>query len=542
MNERTIETVNEHIPTPDYEAMWTSIQQEANRRRSSQLKPLRVQRQSFMTSAVVFLSVIMLAVPAFAGVVLNWERLTGGASVSNALNQGLGQRYEGLQVTYSDVVMSLHGVVTDSDKMKLLISVDPNEDVSLYDVVGFEGIALQGASGTNEEVKGTLSYDQESNKLLGIYETKNTLQNSKKKYTLAAENLILYKQQNTALSSSHEGERIATGSQQYPSIHFQSVTEAKDGIVVRYLIEALDQGEGNPHLLVKKAGSNEFIESVPTVLPHGGSGLLIEQMFHLSQKEWQASTLHLSSLEQVKKITGIWDIDFNVDGRKASEAMYSQALIIPANIEHTSGMALDNLVITPLQIQVHMSEHQIMEKYQDGVVQYKDVRLVVGDRELAGEYVLKKNDNGHMQFMYVFESPEWYKDWSEVPMKLLLKEGVITKRDKNRNWITLNKPSEAKQYTTLDLGGYQVDYSYYIDDNELVVEATSQTEGFKGISQTMMRVNGEEIYPELVARGMEAPSTHVDRYSNLDFNANLELNPGFYRYSDPSRDIEVHLN
>jgi hypothetical protein len=78
------------------------------------------------------------------------------------------------------------------------------------------------------------------------------------------------------------------------------------------------------------------------------------------------------------------------------------------------------------------------------------------------------------EMVYQFESPEWYKDWSPVPMKLILKDAVVTKRDTSENWITLSKPDQNKQSAELKLDGYAIHFTYHTAGKDLVVESESE--------------------------------------------------------------------
>ncbi|HEY2493497.1 MAG TPA: DUF4179 domain-containing protein [Paenibacillus sp.] len=535
--------VNENSQ-PDYDAMWIAIEQEASKRKSAlqQTNSTR-RRRKFVPAAIVFSCFMVIAVPVFAGVALNWDSLTGGRSVTNALNNGIGQRYD-LSESNKGVTMSLNGVVTDGETMKMIVSLDSGADPTLYDAIGFERTTITDESGTKEKANGYLNYDKTSGKLLGIYETKDELQHNKKNYTLDAEDLVFYKDMDVPLKSDHKaGDVISTGSKQYPSIDIQSVAQAKNQVVVRYKVSASlsDGGRGNPHLIMKK-NSSEYIQAVPTVLPNDGSDLLIEQVFNLTQKEWEAAELHFKYMEETKRVAGTWKFDFKADGNKASEAIFSRKLLSSAEFQQTTGITLGQLVITPLEIVVQIQEDKSNERFKEGVVWYNTVRLAIGDKEIKGGYNIKGADPKKYQHVYGFESPEWYKDWSTVPMKLVLKDAVVTKHDPSKNWITLSQPVEKKQSAELKVDGYHIYFNYYMDGKDLIVESESDSPGFKGVNQTMMRFDGEVVYPVGISKGIVSTGVNVDRYENVAMDGKMELNPGFYSYYDSGRDVEVKLN
>ncbi|OAB46973.1 DUF4179 domain-containing protein [Paenibacillus antarcticus] len=544
MSRRFESEVNEENSQPDYDAMWTTIEQKALMRKLViEQKKSTLRRRKFVPAAIVFSCFMVIAVPTFAGVAMNWDSLIGGSNVTTALNNGFGQRYD-LSISNEGVTMKLNGVVTDGEKMKMIVSLESNEELSLYDGVAIEDTSITDESGRREKVIGYLHYDKASGKLLGIYETKDELQHLKKKYTLEAENLIFLKNMEVPLKSRHQaGDVVLTGSKQYQNIHIQSVNQDKNQITVRYNVSASksDQGKGNPHLVIKTK-NNGNIQGVPTQLPNEGSDLLIEQVFNLTEEEWHAAELHFNYIEETKRITGKWNFDFKVDGKKASEAIYSRKLQSSTEFQQKTGIALDKLVITPLEIGVNIQKDNTLEFPEEGEVSYNTVRLVVGGNEIKGSYYLKGADPKNYQPMYLFQSPEWYKDWSQVPIKLILQDAVVTKYNSSKNWITLAKPGEKKQSVQLKVEGFNIHFTYYTDGKDLIVESESDSPGFKGVGQSLMRINGKNTHPESVFKGMVSTSVNVDRYKNVAMDEKLELNPGHYSYYESGRDMEVNLD
>lgn len=67
--------------------------------------------------------------------------------------------------------MNLNGVVTDGEKMKMLISLDTKTDLSQYIGIATEKNTMTSESGSEAKVYGNLEYDPVSKKLLGVYET-----------------------------------------------------------------------------------------------------------------------------------------------------------------------------------------------------------------------------------------------------------------------------------------------------------------------------------------------------------------------------------
>lgn len=539
--------IKQHLrgePEPNYDMMWTVIEHEASKRRMepSPNSPKRFNKR-WVPAAIMAFCFLFIGVPVFAGVALNWNHLSGGKSMTAALDQGYGQRYD-KQAVSEGVTMSLHGVVADDEKMKLLVSLDTELASIAYDAIEFEQVRLTDSSGQSVPLQGQLQFDAQSGKLLGIYEASAQLQKKKKRYTLTAESLNFYQYKEEPLRlEPHSGQMITTEVNRFPSLQFESVKETDGQMIVRYNImtSGVKEERWDPHLILKtsKGGTDQ---GVRTILPHKGAGLLIQQEFDLSEQEWAGAEFFLSYLDKADRVDGSWKFDFDVDGKKAAEALVSSNLQADSELERIAGKSLQQLLITPLEIQVGYTEDQSMERMKEGSVWYNTVRLAVDGKEIDGGFNLLGDDSSSYRHVYQFESPEWYKDWHQASLQLVLKDAVVTKRDLTKNWVALQQPKKEKQHVQLEVEDFLVKFTYYMDGEDLIVESESDSPRFKVINQSMLRAAGEDIYPKMVAHGPSQSGKKVERYENLQLSGSLELNPGFYSFFDPERDIEVQLN
>ncbi|GIO34140.1 MULTISPECIES: DUF4179 domain-containing protein [Paenibacillus] len=530
---------------PDFDRMWSRIEREVAERKAGVVPTEAAprSRKKYIPAAIVFSCFMVAAVPAFAGVTLNWDHLYGGKSVTRALDNGIGQRYD-LDASSNGVTMSLKGVVTDGERMKLLVAVDAGMKPEEYDVVVLEHMAIKDKAGHEEPLSGYLQYDGASGKLLGIYETKDTLKDGKKTYTLEAGNLVYYKSEAVPLKQKPAvGTEIKTGETRYPSLNIKSVVGSSEGLSVRYNVnaaEAKDGGSGDPHLTVTYGG--QTVRGSVTQLPPEGEGIPMEQVFpRMAAKDWENADIRFNYLKESKRIEGSWSFHFQTDGKKAGEAIYSRPLQTSGEFREKARKSLDRLTVTPLEIIAGINEETPQERGKWFEVNYDDVRLQIGDQEIKGSYTIKGDDPAKYRKAYAFESPEWYKDWSGVPMKLILKQAVVMKRDTSANWLALHRPTAEKQTAEMNLESSQVRFTYYMDGKDLVVESEPVSGPVKGIGQSMLRVDGEDVYPEYAPRGPGALGKNIERYPDFNMSHTLEINPGIYRYSDPGRDVEMAL-
>ncbi|WP_019635300.1 DUF4179 domain-containing protein [Paenibacillus fonticola] len=529
-------------PEPNYGAMWTAIEQEAfNRKLDQSPNSSRGSKKQWISAVVMASCFLIIGVPVFASVALNWDGLSGGKSITTALNQGYGQQYD-KQAVSEGVTMGLHGVVADDNKMKLLVSMDSDPTGTAFDAIEFEHIQIADASGKSVPLQGHFQYDEQSGKLLGIYEAPNELK-GRKQYVLSAEDLVFYQYAEVPLKAIPQtGQTILTDTSRYPSLDFESVQRSDGHFIVRYNVKASEANaeRWDPHLILK-TNKGRTDQGMRTILPYEGPGLLIQQEFELSEQEWAEAEFDFSYLHEARREEGSWQIDFEADGKKAAEVLLSRKLLNNAEFEHITGKALQKLIITPLEIRIAYLEDQSMERMKEGSVWYDTVRLEVDGKEIEGVFYLIGDGPNNYQHVYQFSSPEWYKDWSDASLKLILKDPVVTKRDKSKNWVELHQPNKEKQYVEMKVEDFHVKFTYYMDGKDLVVESESDDPHFKGISQTMLRVAGEDVYPQMAASGPNGSGKKAERYENLNISEVLELNPGFYRYMDSAREIEVQL-
>lgn len=528
---------DEQVPQPDYDLMWAAIEKEAHKRQQNPNTYIatRPQRAKLVPISLVFCCALLIAIPAFAGVAINWDKI-GGRSVTNALNNGIGQQYD-LKASSSGVTMHLNGVVTDGDKMKMLVSLDTPDDLTSYTGFSTENNTLTSQSSDKTKVNDSLYYDPDSKKLIGIYEAPDTLQDDTRDYRFEAQNLVFYAEREIPLQARPQsGDTIDTGAAQYPTIQVESIRHTTSQTIFRYKVASKpsDLGQGNPQLVVVMDGQEK--NAIPTHMPSTGSDVYIEQVFELSESEWKRSDVRFTFIEEARRIAGTWTFDFEANGKKASEAMYTKKLQTSPEFLAKTGLTLKALVVTPLNIQIQIDQEDSLRK---GIVHYNTAQLVIGDRTVTGSMV--RGASGSDQLRLEFESPEWYKDWSNVPMQLILKDAVMEKRDTSKNWVTLNTPTTEKQFTNIDVDGIEIQFAYYTDGEELIVESSSHSPSFKRVSQTTLRIQGTEVVPEILPRGMVPTEIFIDHYKNVPLDEKIELNPGIYRYSDPSRDIELDL-
>lgn len=536
------ECVESQVKKTDFQAMWSKIEREVAYRKSvthseNYKKSGNGKR---VAAGIAFACAMFVAIPAFAGVTMNWNKIVGFAGIENALNNGYGQRYE-QKTTSSGVTMAFHALVTDGETMKALVSFDGEYDMNGFDAYQLAGSRIADDEGNAAPAKGSLYYDGESKRLLGILETDDFLQKSEKKLSLSAEKLIFFKYKKIPFKQALQaGDSVHTGNADFPEIYVQSLRQDGDRLIIRYLLTSAspEPEQLDPHLILGSTDSRGEL----TILKHDGGGLLVQQVFDNPVGEQpDAASFGFRYLDEEKTTKGDWSLSFSANGKQASKALYTRTLESGKELRELAGITLEKLSVTPQKILLNMEEDRSMERFRSGSVWYDSVVLVVGDKEIRGGFNLYEDSNEGFQHAYEFDSSVWFENWNEVPMKLVLKDAKVTKRDTSNHWKKLNPPTEAKQNTEMTLDNYSINFCYYLDGSDLIVESWSDSPGFQGIRQSMLRVKGLEIYPDISSADPFYTGKKVERYKGgADFE-DIMLNPGFYSYSDPGMDMEIEL-
>ncbi|WP_052759707.1 DUF4179 domain-containing protein [Paenibacillus sp. DMB20] len=535
---------------PSTQKMWQRIESKLGDKKTSIIlsddgKRKGVARKKWVPAFAVSCCLVLTTVPVLASVNLDWGQLFGGGRAASAIEEGFGQQYN-LVEQRDGASMTLHGVVTDSSNMKALLSMDV-PGMPDYDVVDLKSVILEDHAGDSQPMNGYLTKDKTSGQLLGIYQLKDELQNKQKTYTLKAEDLTFYKYKNLPIEWDGQtlNENIELGSSLYPSIRIKSVTYHKDKAAIRYAVSSsLPSASENLDPSLQLSLDGKVVKPVNnTMLPPENDDLLFEKVYNLTKDQLQKAKFSFSFLEENERIKQTWSFKFEADGKKASQAIYTKIQTANEELLDKAAITLKQLNITPLSIEIPFAQEQKIEEN----VSYRDIKLKAGDHTIDGGFSFrqKKGEYDTKAPMFLFESPKWFADWSGVPMKLMLSDAEVTRRDLSRNWTPLPEPSKDKKQAVLRMDeGFDITYTYYRDGNDLIIESESASEIFKGISQSTLRIGGSDkpIYPEMNPGGPELFGKRIERYKDIPSDAKVSINPGFYVYKDKSRNVEVELN
>ncbi|WP_159882270.1 DUF4179 domain-containing protein [Paenibacillus puerhi] len=531
---------------PDFDAMWQSIQERVaaeggngprRRREGDALRSGR--RRARLLPVAVAVSTLLVAAPVVAGVTVGWPELFGRLGVSTAFNEGFGNPLD-ITMESKGVQVSLHGVVTDEKRLDVLFTAMV-PDMPKFDVVSFGKASLADSKGASEELRNMIKLDEASGQLTGLLETDNSLSWGRNKLDLTLEGLSFYRYKDTPLpmklSQLQQGQDIPTGTA-YEAIRIQSVERQEETVSIRYElpIRSKEESWAHPHLFLM-AGEQRISSSYGAVLPTDKENTQLSQVnFTVTAEQWEQAALQFSYLEPIKTIDGSWLASFDVNDAKARQATYRKKLDIPVAEDFT--MKLKAMAVTPLQIKIDYDDEHKLPNHAE--YYYRNIKLQVGGQTVEGGRWHDDKTGWYLRF----ESPEWNKDWSGIPMKLMFTDLQVRKRSTDL-WVPLQQVTETPQSFETKLDGFPVTFTYYKQGDDLIVESESTDERFQGISQTAVDQDGERIYPpvEPMPPGGSISNHRVQKYPGLLANhGEIKLSPGFYNYIVPGHAKEISIN
>lgn len=328
------------------------------------------------------------------------------------------------------------------------------------------------------------------------------------------------------------------------SVEMTSVIREGNILTVRYKRGGLDKEASwktNPHLVLT-SGGEVIKEKYAAVLPSEEPNVIVRQSnYEITDADLQKSRFELSALEESGRKEGSWIFAFEADGKKAAQAMFAVKLN-SADVANDSIMKFTELVITPLEIRLMYDESQDFPEPGAPLINYESVKLLVDGREMDSGSGFWTTKDG--RFYRRFELPQWYeeKDWDNVPMKVILSGKKVQERANKDQLLALAQPAAERKTVKTELHGISVEFTYYKEGKDLIVESSSSDPSFGGITQSYLDVNGEKKFPEMNPSppGGNGTNHKIERYVNIP-EGNLKLNPFLYQWFDPKAKVELNL-
>ena len=527
------------IPYPDFEKMWSSIQQDEMKISDVEPSSPRTQRKPKRFILIAGLSVALMATPVYAALTYDWSSiLTYRAGIQTALEQGLGQPIE-QSITKDGFTLTVHTAFTDDNRTFLLYSLKPDASWDGRDV-SFNEIGLKDKEGKIIEGYYVHRWNEDLGLFQGYFETDWTVHGQTADVEFAINNIKVVEEGKQFINFDPNN----PNTQVFPiqkdgidSISIQSFEQEENQVLLRSSIKLTDPEMKYSWVRLQAVnGLNTIQEPAPSV-----SGTPGENGEYLSQQIFKSDTLLADStkfqiiydrIKEIKEDT--WSLNLTLSKKQLENSSFKEKLNIPVE-DMVTGTVIQEMTVTPTQIRLIFNHEK---KYTR--VPYMEYQLDVGGTLLKGYiwelYIPGHPDKTELRFeMAGLDSATIVNQ----PISLIAKYRVDDWSGDD-NPIRLTDISTKPQSVKTEIAGYPITWTYYMKDNHLYVESLSSDPMFGGVNQTYYLQGKERYYGKPVKMGLlgDGNNKQMDVYENFDQN---ELNIYIWNYTTEKINDEYRI-
>ncbi|MFB5674078.1 DUF4179 domain-containing protein [Paenibacillus terreus] len=534
------------VPYPDFDAMWSRIESCGMREecgsRPTELsgipgKGLRSRKILVACS----LTALLAAAPVYAAFHYDWSSLLKFRSgVQSAIAQNLGQSIE-RSVTKEGVTLTLHTAVVDENRTVILYSLDIGERPS--PIFNFNSMKLIDDAGN--VIEGRYSdqrWDAANHRFTGYFEADWAPQSDTAHVRFIAEGLQLLAEAEKEIpfdSQNPKKQVFELNQDKLQKIELNSILQNPDKLMISSAVTFQDPAAKQwayPELVAYKDGTPV------KQLPGGAFGTPGEngeytavQYFKESDLSASGTTYKLQYMKETDRIQEQWSFPLVLNKKQMESGTIRQTLDLPLG-EGEEATTLEQIVITPTQIRLIASHQQ-----RFGAFPFTEYQLEVAGKVINSPTAwFGEEGNPHLSTLRI-ERPAQLSITKDTPVFLIGKHEVIN-HDGGDIPTVLTNISEQKQSITTRVGGYPVQWTYYMKDNDLYVETESSDPDFGGINQTYIgkgkeRIIGKPLTINFVGDG---DNKAVDVYKNFK-GTKASVYIFFYSVEDVEKEMRIRL-
>ncbi|MGY5341183.1 DUF4179 domain-containing protein [Paenibacillus glucanolyticus] len=503
-------------PYPDFDRMWSSIQQDELRVAARDAAALRPRKRK-QIAIVAGISVALMATPVYAALSYDWSSLLSyRAGITNALEQGLGQTIE-QSVTKDGVTLTVHTAFIDDNRTFLLYSLDPGSS-RMGEQAGFDHIGMKDHMGNPIEGNYSHQWNEELGVFQGYFETDWVADGKTADVEFSLDNIRF------------TGDGMHSISFDPNNPNTQEFQVQKDGIGSMTL-QSFDQSGGN--MLLKSAitftdpemrhrswvriqalnDKNEPIKEAETPVfgtPGASGEYLSQQIFKSDSIRAQGVQFQLAYDRTLGTAEGKWSLNLALSKKQLENGSFKETLNIPLD-QVPGGTKIHEMIVTPTQVRLILTHK---EKYTR--VPYMDYQLDVGGTLLNGGIWYKSGSSNQTELRFEMTGLD-AASLTKQPVSLIAKHRVDEFAG-DKNPIKLTGISAEHQSLTTTIAGYPITWTYYMKENHLYVESLSSDPAFGGINQTYYLDGKDRSYgmPAMIGMLGNESNKHMDVYENFD--------------------------
>jgi hypothetical protein len=521
-----------HVSCPDFDRMWSSIQQNELKIAAGEPVPLRPRKRKRI-AIITGISVALMATPVYAALNYDWSHLLSyRAGIQTALEQGLGQTIE-QSVTKDGITLTVHTAFIDENRTFLLYSLDTGTRAG--EQVAFDDIGLKDKDGRTIEGRYSHQWNEKLGVFQGYFETDWVADGQMANIEFAMENIHFTGEGSQSLNydpSNSNTQVFPIQKDGIDSVSLQSFDQSDGNVLLRTAITYTDP-EMSSKGWVRVEAVNDKGESIKETEPSfngtpGAAGEFINQQKfesdHLLAKGTAFQLTYDRTLETAK---GTWSLNMALSKKQMDNGTFKETLNIPVD-QVPGGTKIQEMIVTPTQVRLILIRE---EKYTH--VPYMEYQLDIGGTLLEGNIWSVQGQHNKTELRFEMNGLN-AASLANQPMSLIAKHRVDA-YDGDSNPIRLTDVSAERQSVTTSIAGYPITWTYYMKENNLYVESSSADPAFGGVNQTYYLDGKNRSYgmPAMTVLLGDDNNKHMDVYENFD---KTELEVYISKYTTHKRD------
>lgn len=526
-----------HVSYPDYDRMWSSIQQNELKIAAGEPVPLRPRKRKRI-AIITGISVALMATPVYAALNYDWSHLLSyRAGIQTALEQGLGQTIE-QSVTKAGITLTVHTAFIDENRTFLLYSLDPGTRAG--EQVAFDDIGLKDKDGRTIEGRYSHQWNEKLGVFQGYFETDWVADGQMANTEFAMENIHFTGEGSQSLNydpSNSNTQVFPIQKDGIDSVSLQSFDQSDGNVLLRTAITYTDP-EMSSKGWVRVEAVNDKGESIKETEPSfngtpGAAGEFINQQKfesdHLLAKGTAFQLTYDRTLETAK---GTWSLNMALSKKQMDNGTFKETLNIPVD-QVPGGTKIQEMIVTPTQVRLILIHE---EKYTH--VPYMEYQLDIGGTLLEGNIWSVQGQHNKTELRFEMNGLN-AASLANQPMSLIAKHRVDA-YDGDKSPIRLTDISAKHKTITTSIAGYPITWIYYMKENNLYVESSSADPAFGGVNQTYYLDGNDRNYgmPAMTSLFGDDNNKHMDVYENFD---KTELEVYISKYATHKRDDVLRI-
>lgn len=524
---------SENIPYPDFDQMWSDIQQDELKTNGG--KPVViVPRRRKRFALIAGLTVALLATPVYGALTYDWSNiLSYREGIQTALEQGLGQTIE-QSVTKEDVTLTVHTAFIDDNRTFLLYSLKPNASWN-GKYISFEQVGLKDQNGNLIEGNYVHQWNNELGVFQGYFETDWIVKGQAANVEFVMENIQFIDEAKKPIdydSNNPDTQVFPIQKDGIESVTLQAFEQPGEKTLLQSSITFTNTKIASESWARIEAinGMNQRIKEVeiPTFGTPGTNGeYLNQQIFKMDGLRAEDTKFQLTYDHTLGAANGTWNLDLNLEKNQLKNASFKEVLNIDLP-DVSGGTKIQEMTVTPTQVRIILAHEVKYTRFP-----YQEYQLDLGGTLLNGGRWISKDEPYKTELRFELKGMN-VDALANQPVSLIAKHRVDEAEGDN-NPIRLTGISAEPQSVTTHIAGYPISWTYYMKDNNLYVESVSADHDFGGVSQTYYLEGKDRNYgmPAIMGVLGDGNNKHMDVYENFD---KTELDIFISNYTTHKRD------